>query len=90
MPDAYHGRNGSSAGRSGRRPEYSFGDCDLVGLVRVRAATPTDDGLERADLCPACGSPLHDVDDLTAREKIPRFDSDIRAMHANWRAEVKQ
>ena len=69
-------------------PEYSFAESEGVGLAEARPVTPTDDGLEVADLCPACGSPLHDVDDLTARGKIPRFDSDMRAIHAHWRTEI--
>jgi hypothetical protein len=29
------------------------------------------------------------VDDLTARGVIPRFESDMRKLHADWRAKVR-
>ncbi len=70
-------------------PEYTFAESNGVGLAEARPSAPGDDGLEVADLCPACSSPLHDVDDLTARGVIPRFKSDMRELHTNWRAKVK-
>jgi len=73
-------------------PEYTFAGSDGVGLAHVRAVTPTDDGLEIADLCPACGSPLHDLDDLMARE-IVRLDTiivdRIAESHAKWRTTMQ-
>lgn len=68
-------------------PHYHFA---LSEGVRVRPETESDDGLETADLCPACGSPLDDLDDLTARGLVPYHgDGDAPAVHAAWLEKVK-
>jgi hypothetical protein len=64
-------------------PEYTF--ASHVGLARVREPTPHDDGTEMADLCPACGSLLHDVDELVAYGDVPPNCGTPDA-HAIWRA----
>ena len=73
-------------------PAYSFAVWDGVGLARAcEPRGPGDDGLVVADLCPACGSELHDLDDLMARGLV-RLDDDsaehITKEHAAWRARV--
>lgn len=68
-------------------PEYTFAESDGVGLVRVREPVPNDDGLETADLCPACGAQLHDLDDLLARGRVPYHERlETSKLHAAWRA----
>ena len=72
-------------------PEYTFAGSEGVGLAQARAVTPTDDGLEVADLCPACSSPLHDLDDLVARGDV-RLDASaerVTKAHAAWRARMQ-
>ena len=72
-------------------PEYSAAGFNGVGLARAHEPmSANDDGLEVADLCPACGSQLHDLDDLTSRGEVPRFESDTRELHTNWRAKVRK
>ena len=66
-------------------PEYSFAESEWVGLAVVREPKPGDDGLEVADLCPACAGNLCDLDDLFARGILPYHDSkDAPGLHAEW------
>lgn len=70
-------------------PEY-IGHVDGVAMVRVRAATDGDDGLEGADRCPACASPLHDLGDLVAYGDVPPHDrQDAAAVHAAWLGQLR-
>ncbi len=75
------------------QPEYVFAESDWVGLARARDSVPGDDGLIRADLCPACAGPLHDVDDLVAREYLPMKGwtrEEESALHAKVREVFRQ
>lgn len=72
-------------------PHYHFAMSEGVGSARVAPAEPGDDGLVTADLCPACDHPLHDLDDLTARQEVPYHDdSQTPQVHAEWLAKVKK
>ena len=67
-------------------PEYTFAT-DGVALFQARPAKPCDDGLEVADLCPACGGQLLDLDG--AREGQQCFGArgtSIQSTHVKRRA----
>jgi hypothetical protein len=68
-------------------PEYSFASSEGVAACRVHPAVPGDDGLVTADLCPACGSQLHDLDELVALGEVPPNTFTAEA-HAAWRGKV--
>lgn len=71
-------------------PHYHFAFSEGVAAVRVKPATEHDDGLETADLCPACNNPLDDLDELLARRLVPYHDAkDTPAVHAAWLAKVR-
>ena len=69
-------------------PEYSFAAAECVAAYRARPPVPNDDGLESADLCPACGSQLWDLDELLARGIVPYHENhESSKLHAAWRKE---
>jgi len=44
-----------------------------------------------ADLCPACGAQLHDLDDLLARGIVPYHENhESSNLHAAWRRQVSK
>jgi len=65
-------------------PEYTF-STDGVALFQAKPPTPTDDGLEVADRCPACGGQLCDLDDLILFGHVPVHDAEQHpAQHARF------
>ena len=68
-------------------PQYIGPSFDGVSLVRVQEPIPGDDGIEIAELCPACGSRLHVLDDLVVfgHVRLITGDEDFSKRHAEWR-----
>lgn len=72
-------------------PHYHFACSEGVAAFQARAPVENDDGLETADLCPACNQPLHDLDYLLATREVPYHETkNTAAVHAAWLVKVKE
>jgi hypothetical protein len=61
-------------------PEYA-GAVDGVASYQARQPTTNDDGMEIADLCPACGGQLWELGDVSPNNRTADA-------HAEWRRKV--
>jgi hypothetical protein len=70
-------------------PQYACPADDGVGAVQTRTPTAHDDGMESAQMCPACGAQLRDLDSLVTYGEVPAstLASEASEAHAKWREE---
>lgn len=66
-------------------PYYHFSFAEGFAAFQAREPTENDDGLEVADLCPACCKPMEELDHMLITGEVPyHLDGETPAVHAAW------
>lgn len=72
-------------------PHYHFSFSEGFAAFQARQPTENDDGLEVADLCPACCKPMDELDHLLMTGEVPYHeDAETAAVHAAWLVKLKE